>query len=77
MVFVFCFFVFNKVASEESKVFLNFFGCAGSLLLSGLSSSCGEWMLLSRCDAQASHCGGISRFVAQALGSRGFSSGVT
>ena len=32
------------------------FGCAGSLLLRELSSSCGEWGLLSSCGVQASHC---------------------
>ena len=31
-------------------------------------SSCGEWGLLSGCDAQASHCGGFSSCRAQALG---------
>ena len=30
------------------------------------SSSCGEWGLLSSCDLQASHCGGLARCGAQA-----------
>ena len=33
-------------------------------------SSCGEWGLLFRCGAQASHCGGFSCCGAQALGAR-------
>ena len=37
-------------------------------------SSCGEWGLLSSCDAQASHCGSFSCHGAHALGSMGFSS---
>ena len=36
------------------------FYCAGSSLLRGLSPSCGEWGLLSRCDVRASRCGGLS-----------------
>ena len=36
------------------------FGCAGSLLLPGLFTSCGEWGLLSRCGAWVSRCGGFS-----------------
>ena len=31
------------------------FGCAGSLLLLGLFSSCGKWGLLSSCNVQVSH----------------------
>ena len=41
-------------------VYLFIFGCAGCLWLHGLFSSCGEQELLSRCGAQASHCGGFS-----------------
>ena len=41
------------------------FGCAGSLLLRGLLSSCG---------VQTSHCGGFSRSGAPALGHTSFSS---
>ena len=37
--------------------------CAGSSLLCGLFSSCGEQELLSSCDAWASHCSGFSRGV--------------
>ena len=44
------------------------FGCAGSLLVQWVFSSCGEWGLLSTCSAQSSHCGGFSCFGAQALG---------
>ena len=36
-------------------IFLSIFDCAGSLLLLGLFSSCGEQGLLSSCDAKASH----------------------
>ena len=47
--------------SNLSVLSFNFmyFGCAGSLLLCGLFSSCVAW---------ASHCGGFSCFRAQALG---------
>ena len=31
------------------------FGCAGSLLLSGLFASCSEWGLLFSCSVRASH----------------------
>ena len=37
-----------------------YFGCAGSLLLHGLFSSCGERRLLSSCGTWASHCGAFS-----------------
>ena len=36
------------------------FGCARSLLLHGLFSSCSKQGLLSSCDAQVSHGGGLS-----------------
>ena len=49
------------------------FGCAGSLLLCGLFSSCLKWELLSSCRARASHCGG-SPFVEHRLGHKDFSS---
>ena len=44
--------------SKNDVVFI--FGCAGSLLLCGLFSSCREWGPLSSCDVQASHCDGFS-----------------
>ena len=47
------------------------FGQAGSLLLHALSSSCGEWGLLSSWGARASHCSGFSHRGAQALGCSG------
>ena len=34
--------------------------CAGSLLVKGLFSSCGEWRLPSSCGVWASHHGGLS-----------------
>ena len=46
-------------------------GCAGSLLLCGLFSSCSKWEILSSCRAQASHCGGSSCCGALALGHTG------
>ena len=49
------------------------YGCAGSLLLGSLSSSCPKRELLSSCGAWASHCGGSSCCGAQALGHAGFS----
>ena len=42
-------------------------GCAGSLLLHGIFSSCGHWGLLSSCGVQASPWGGFS-CGAQSLG---------
>ena len=48
------------------KLFI--FDCTGSLLLCGLFSSSGEWGLLSRCGALASHCGSFSCCRAQVLG---------
>ena len=42
--------------------------CAGSLLLRGLSPSCGEWELLCSCGAWASHHDGFSWCGVQALG---------
>ena len=55
-------------------LYLLIFGCAGSWLLHGLCSSCGEWMRLSSCAAQASSCGGSSCCGAQARGLTGFRS---
>ena len=43
------------------------FGCAESLLLLGLFSSCGEQGLLSSCGAHSSHCNCFSCYRAQAL----------
>ena len=54
------------------------FGCAGSSLLHGLFSSCGEQGLLSSCPARASPCSGFSCraqasvVVAHGLNNRGF-----
>ena len=54
--------------------FLSFFsGCAGSLLLCRLFSSCGKG-LLSSCGAWASHCSGFSCWGAWALRHASFSS---
>ena len=44
---------------KEFYVFIHF-GCAGSLLPHGLSSSCRERGLLSGGGMQASRCGGLS-----------------
>ena len=43
-------------------------GCMGPSLLCSLLSSCGERGLLSSCGAWASHCGGVSCWGTQALG---------
>ena len=51
-----------------------FFGCAGSLLLHGPSSSCRDWGLLSSCAVRASHCSGFPWCRAWALGHAAFSS---
>ena len=40
--------------------YLFIFGCAGSSLMRGLFSSCGEQELVSNCGGQASHCSGSS-----------------
>ena len=62
--------------NKNKYFFFNFvffiLGCAGSLLLQGLFSSCGEQRLLSSDGAQASHWGGFSCCRAQALGHSGF-----
>ena len=46
------------------------FGGAGSSVLHGLSSCCGEQGLFSHCGAQASHCHDFSCCRARALGPR-------
>ena len=51
-----------------------FIDCAGSSLLRGLSSSCGEQGLLFRCGAWDSHCRGLSYSGAQTPGQASFSS---
>ena len=51
------------------------FGCAGSLLLCGFVSSCGERGLLSSCGTRASYCSGFSCCEAQALGHVNLSGG--
>ena len=55
-------------------IILFIFGCARSLLLLGLFSSCGKHGLLSSCRAQTSHYSGFSCWGARALGRLGFSS---
>ena len=40
-------------------MYLFIYGCAGSLLLHLLFSSCSKWGLLSSCRARASHCSGF------------------
>ena len=62
----------------QCPFFLNFmylfiFGCAGSSLLRGLFSSCGQKELLSSYCTQATFCGGFS-CGAQSPGHTGFSS---
>ena len=52
---------------KNDFIYLLIFGCAGSLLLCGLFSSCGEQGLLSSCSTRASHCSGFSCCGAQAL----------
>ena len=42
------------------SLFINLFGCAGSLLLRRPFSNCEERELLSTCGAWASHCSGFS-----------------
>ena len=52
----------TKIENILLTIILNFGGgdCAGSLLLRRLFSCCDERGLLSRCGAQASHCGAFS-----------------
>ena len=47
------------VLFKNIYIYLLTFGCAGSSLLCGLFSSCGDWGLLSSCSAWASHCSGF------------------
>ena len=72
---LYCTSSFSKCFSFYFILFI--FGCAGSSLLLGLFSTCGEWGLLSRCSewdllssrhAGASHCSGLSCCRAQASG---------
>ena len=56
------------------KLYLLIFGHAGSWLPHRLFSSCGDQGLLSSCNVQPSHCGGLSCLRAQALRHAGFSS---
>ena len=44
----------------HNSIYLLTFGCAGSLLLHGLSSSCNDQGLLSSCGSGVSHCSGSS-----------------
>ena len=68
---------FSFLSSLIHKMPGLFFGAAGSSLLFGLFSSCGEPGLLSSCSgARASHCSGLSYCGAWALGHVG-SVGVT
>ena len=55
-------------------LFIYLFDCAGSSLLLGLFSSCGEWGLLPSCVAWASHFSDFSCCGAWALGLPGFCS---
>ena len=50
-------------------IYIFILGCRVPSLLCGGFSSCREWGLLSSCDAQTSHCSGVS-CTAQALGTQ-------
>ena len=66
---------FLSLLKVKQKLFYLFtFGCAGSLLLWGLLSSCSERGLLSSYASQTSHCGGLSCCGAWTLGPTGSSS---
>ena len=54
-------------------IMLFIFGCAGSSLLCGHFSSCGERGLLSSCRVHVSHCNGFSCCRARVLGHSSFS----
>ena len=63
----------QRIVFSLNDVFLKsiiLFGCAGSLLLGRLLSSCGKWGLLYSCGACATHCSGFScyRAVFRAFG---------
>ena len=66
--------VHHFVILKNNCIYLFIFGCAGSSLLHGLLSNCGERELLSSCGVQASHCGGFFYWGAWALGCTDFSS---
>ena len=55
-------------------IYVFIFGCAGSLLLSGLFASCGEWGLLFSCSVWASQWSGFSCCRAWVLECIGFRS---
>ena len=50
-------YMLSSTCLQRGELYVLIFGCAGSLLLHGLFSSCGKQGLLSSCDAQVSHCG--------------------
>ena len=64
------FFFFNVMTQLffKNNFYLFIFGCAGSLFLCKLFSSCCEWGLLFSCGARDSHCGDFSCCTEQALG---------
>ena len=75
--FIFHTFFFFSLFFSNRYLFLKILfnsGCAGSLLLRSLFSSCGKQGLLSSCSAQASRHGGFFHCRAQALGHAGLSS---
>ena len=49
-----------SLLKKEEKIIYLFIGCAGSLLLQGLFSSCSKWGLFSSCGVQLSHCSDFS-----------------
>ena len=55
---------------KNNFIYLFIFGCAGTLLLQGLFSSCGQWGLLFSCKAQALGHMFFSNWGSWALGHR-------
>lgn len=72
-IFITVLIITNAETSADSLILCIIFGCAGSLLVRGFFSSCGEQELLFSCGGWACHRGGFSFCRAWALGSTGFS----
>ena len=59
---------------KKKKIVSTYLLAVLGLCCCGLFASCSQWGLLSRCDAQASHCNGLSCHRAWAPGPMGFRS---
>ena len=72
--FTLYYFIYIKSKLIKKKIIFKILLCAGSLLLHGLFSGCGEQGLRFSCSVQVSHCGGFSCCGARAVRCAGLSS---